>query len=184
MNTSSVSSSVSSSVNSVMNSSGEFTGLQTFAIFSVVVIITIGIGYLVFNYEYATSPWWSDRFYATKGIFDWLNFQGLSTIGPGWFGLNQAAIPFSLSQSSVLNDISNRGLGEKGKPNREFWCFVGEDFTGRYCVKVPGPKSFDRDRSYWTRLDCELHLANALPAGVITDNGVKYDPLYKGITGP
>ena len=179
-----------------MNSSGEFTGLQTFAIFSVVVIITIGIGYLVFNYEYATSPWWSDRFYATKGIFDWLNFQGLSTMGlrseatkfpyggPGWFGLNQAAIPFSLSQSPVLDDISNRGLGEKGKPNREFWCFVGEDFTGRYCVKVPGPKSCDRDRSYWTRLDCELHLANALPAGVITDNGVKYDPLYKGITGP
>jgi len=158
----------------------DFTGYQTFGIFAIVVLITIGIGSFVYNYDLYSSPWWSDRIYTESGWTDM--FDSFKT---GWFGAWQSAIPFSLAQSPVLDVVSNRDQGNKGgQKQRESWCFVGEDLTGRYCVKVPSPKSCTRDRLYYSRLDCELHLTNALPAGVITDNGVKYDLLSSGRTTP
>jgi hypothetical protein len=60
---------------------------------------------------------------------------------------------------------------------KEVWCFVGEDLTGRACVKVPSPASCDAERSYGSRPDCELQTANRLPSGVITNGGESMIPL-------
>lgn len=60
---------------------------------------------------------------------------------------------------------------------KEVWCFVGEDLTGRACVKVPSPASCDAERSYGSRPDCELQTANRLPSGVITNGGDSMIPL-------
>ena len=65
-------------------------------------------------------------------------------------------------------------------PDTEAWCFVGEDLTGRYCVKVPSAKSCDASRTYKSRQDCELVPAQHLPAGVITKQGTGMLPLLSG----
>jgi hypothetical protein len=62
-------------------------------------------------------------------------------------------------------------------PDTEAWCFVGEDLTGRYCVKVPSAKSCDANRRYKSRQDCEMVSAQHLPAGVITKQGAGMLPL-------
>lgn len=54
---------------------------------------------------------------------------------------------------------------------KESWCFVGEDFTGRWCVNVPSERSCDAERTFGSRSECEMVGANALPAGVIKNNG-------------
>ena len=59
----------------------------------------------------------------------------------------------------------------------ETWCFVGEDLTGRACVKVPSPKSCDEERTFGTRNDCELQTANAMSSGVIKNGGTSMIPL-------
>ena len=60
---------------------------------------------------------------------------------------------------------------------RENWCFVGEDLSGRYCVRVPSDKQCTSERLFHSRVDCEMAAANHLPAGVLTHNGDKYVPL-------
>lgn len=65
-------------------------------------------------------------------------------------------------------------------PDSESWCFVGEDLTGRYCVKVPSAKSCDPGRTYKSRQDCELVPAQHLPAGVVTKQGAGMLPLLSG----
>lgn len=62
-------------------------------------------------------------------------------------------------------------------PDTEAWCFVGEDLTGRYCVKVPSAKSCDAGRTYRSRQDCEMVPAQHLPAGVVTQQGAGILPL-------
>jgi hypothetical protein len=59
----------------------------------------------------------------------------------------------------------------------ETWCFVGEDLTGRACVKVPSPTSCDEERTFGTRNDCELQTANAMPSGVVKNGGTSMIPL-------
>jgi hypothetical protein len=56
-------------------------------------------------------------------------------------------------------------------PDTEAWCFVGEDLTGRYCVKVPSAKSCDAGRTYTSRQDCEMVSAQHLPAGIVKQGG-------------
>jgi len=65
------------------------------------------------------------------------------------------------------------------KHQKESWCFVGEDLTGRYCVQVPSEKSCDTDRVFLTRKDCELTPANHMAAGIIKENGESMLPLAK-----
>jgi zinc transporter ZupT len=66
---------------------------------------------------------------------------------------------------------------EEDRFKKEVWCFVGEDLTGRACVKVPSSASCDAERSYGSRPDCELQTANRLPSGVITNGGTSMIPL-------
>ncbi len=65
-------------------------------------------------------------------------------------------------------------------PDSESWCFVGEDLTGRYCVKVPSAGSCDASRTYKTRQDCELVPAQHLPASIVTKQGAGALPLLSG----
>ena len=66
---------------------------------------------------------------------------------------------------------------KRPRDERENWCFVGEDLSGRYCVHVPSDKQCTSERLFHSRVDCEMAAANHLPAGVLTRNGDKYVPL-------
>jgi len=71
----------------------------------------------------------------------------------------------------------NEKKWRRPKDEREHWCFVGEDLSGRYCVRVPSDKQCTSERLFHSRVDCEMAAANHLPAGVLTRNGDKYVPL-------
>ncbi len=58
------------------------------------------------------------------------------------------------------------------KAEGETWCFVGEDLTGRFCVKVPSANSCSQDRTFGSRSDCEMTAASHMPAGVVSDRGL------------
>lgn len=60
--------------------------------------------------------------------------------------------------------------------SHESWCFVGEDLSGRYCVKVPSDAACTNDRIFFTRGDCELISGSRLVAG-ISNNGQDFRPL-------
>jgi len=66
---------------------------------------------------------------------------------------------------------------KRPRDEREHWCFVGEDLSGRYCVSVPSDKQCTSERLFHSRVDCEMAAANHLPAGVLTRHGDKYVPL-------
>jgi hypothetical protein len=140
--------------------------------------------------ESLSSPWWSERAQVSSGVWDWLKIFDMSGWTASWnsgdlFASSEIGQPFNLWQSPTLRPERPRNQKNPDKDSfRQTWCFVGEDMTGRYCVKVPGPKSCDPDRRYYTRLECEMNLANAMPAGVITNNGVRYDLLSSGNTTP
>jgi hypothetical protein len=65
-------------------------------------------------------------------------------------------------------------------PDSESWCFVGEDLTGRYCVKVPSAGSCDSSRTFQSRQDCEMVTGQHLPASIITKQGAGALPLLSG----
>jgi hypothetical protein len=60
---------------------------------------------------------------------------------------------------------------------KETWCFVGEDMTGRWCVRVPSASACVAERSFSTRSDCELVNASKLPLGVVGGAGTTMAPL-------
>lgn len=59
----------------------------------------------------------------------------------------------------------------------ENWCFVGEDITGRWCVRVPRPDACSPDRLFSSRPGCELVSASPLPLGLVADGGAAMRPL-------
>lgn len=59
----------------------------------------------------------------------------------------------------------------------ENWCFVGEDVTGRWCVKVPRPDACTPERLYSSRPGCELVPASPLPLGLVDKGGAVMNPL-------
>jgi hypothetical protein len=64
----------------------------------------------------------------------------------------------------------NSGFGEN-------WCFVGEDVTGRWCVKVPQPDACSPERLFSSRPGCELVPASPLPLGLVAKGGAAMNPL-------
>ena len=64
----------------------------------------------------------------------------------------------------------------KPKKEKETWCFVGEDFDSRYCVKVPSEKSCTPDRIFHSSSDCEMIKGSHMPAGV-TKHGNDFKPI-------
>ena len=66
---------------------------------------------------------------------------------------------------------------EKAVAKEETWCFVGEDMTGRWCVRVPHRGACDPERAYSSRSDCELTNASRLPLGTNMEGGARVAPL-------
>ena len=62
-------------------------------------------------------------------------------------------------------------------PKEETWCFVGEDMTGRWCVRVPHRGACDAERSYSSKSDCQLTAASRMPLGVNMEGGARVAPL-------
>ena len=46
------------------------------------------------------------------------------------------------------------------------WCFVGEDLTGRWCVKTPEEDLCPKQRVFQSRSECEMKTASASPLGI------------------
>jgi hypothetical protein len=57
------------------------------------------------------------------------------------------------------------------------WCFVGEDLTGRFCVKVPSAELCPKSRAFPTRDECEMVKASPMPLTIQENNGTTAIPL-------
>ena len=68
--------------------------------------------------------------------------------------------------TSPLAQLKTQTAGVATNPG-ETWCFLGEDNTGRWCVKVPIPSLCEPARSYGGRDPCEMTLAQQLPLGLV-----------------
>ena len=60
---------------------------------------------------------------------------------------------------------------------KETWCFVGEDLSGRYCVKVPSETACSSERTFNSRSSCELTPANNMITGTVRNGGIGIQPL-------
>jgi hypothetical protein len=121
-----------------------------------VMLLFIGIG-IWYWMRWKTSPWLADRLTADQHIFDFLKPIG-QEIQPGTF-------PEKTPEP------------EHPPYKKETWCFVGEDKTGRWCVKVPTDHACDPDRTFSTRSDCEIVTASAMPLGFLKYGGASDTPL-------
>jgi hypothetical protein len=72
--------------------------------------------------------------------------------------------------------------GAAGAGFGENWCFVGEDLTGRWCVKVPNSSACSPERLFSSRPGCELVEASASPAGINKNGGATMTPLFAAHT--
>jgi hypothetical protein len=57
------------------------------------------------------------------------------------------------------------------------WCFVGEDLTGRFCVKVLSAELCPKSRAFPTRDECEMVKASPMPLTVQENRGTTSIPL-------
>lgn len=78
--------------------------------------------------------------------------------------------PVSQTDTRVL-------LEQVPERQQESWCFVGEDKTGRWCLRVPNSHACDPDRTYTSQADCELVTASAMPLGFLKNGGASSVPL-------
>jgi hypothetical protein len=78
--------------------------------------------------------------------------------------------------NSIYDLKMNRVDGTKSKEKEETiignWCYVGEDLTGRFCVKVPEAELCPKARAFQTRSECEMVQASPLPLTVQQDRGM------------
>lgn len=71
-------------------------------------------------------------------------------------------------------DIPNTQESSLGRGQ---WCFVGEDMTGRWCVKVPEEGLCPTKRVFVSRTECERKTASASPLGITQDRSTTMIPL-------
>lgn len=156
----------------------------------VIVLVVVGVGaYFAYHYyQLHESPWWDQRAKANSFIWDWIDkFRDSPSLGI-MGNLNDVPSPVQFSAQppppvvAVEPPVPNI---PSPSPPPVAWCFVGEDLTGRYCVKVPSAASCDRTRVFNSQQDCELQMGNAMPAGVVSphDGRVK-SPLSSALLAP
>lgn len=159
----------------------QFSALTTVGILIAVVLVCVGAAVVFQYYTWRESPWWSDRFKASDHIWDWMDiFKSVSSVN--LFG-SVKEIPNPIVTIPIAP--VTQSTSERNPVPTAAWCFVGEDLTGRYCVKVPSSDSCDRTRVYASQQDCELQAANSLPAGVVSPHdGQKMTALSSGLLTP
>jgi hypothetical protein len=160
------------------------SSLSIFGGIIVLLVLCVGAVLAFQYYKLYESPWWSDRAKTANFDFvtDWLDsFRSSPSLNP-LGGLNEVPSGLQLSAPPPVQAPPQANLPT---PPVAAWCFVGEDLTGRYCVKVPSSASCDRTRVFLTQQDCELQSGNAMPAGVVSPHdGRKMTPLSSGILAP
>jgi len=57
------------------------------------------------------------------------------------------------------------------------WCFVGEDMTGRWCVKTPEEGLCPKQRVFQSRSECEMKTASASPLGINQNHDTTMIPI-------
>lgn len=85
----------------------------------------------------------------------------------------------SLKKDTQINQTNQ---SQNGKDNDKEniignWCFVGEDLTGRFCVKVPSAELCPKARAFPTRDECEMVKASPMPLTVQENRGTTAIPL-------
>jgi hypothetical protein len=105
----------------------------------------------------------------------------------GLYRYDIIALPGVISPSGVLTPTGEPTLPSSDMPSKkpaadggfgENWCFVGEDLTGRWCVKVPNASACSPERLFSSRPGCELVEASASPAGINKNGGATMTPLF------
>lgn len=111
----------------------------------------------------------------TGGAWFWISVVGLLAviIGAalwklGYIGLGSSPV-FPVPTTTTLPPP----VPERAVAKEETWCFVGEDMTGRWCVRVPHRGACDSERAYSSRSDCELTEGSRLPLGTNMNGGAK-----------
>jgi hypothetical protein len=155
--------------NSLMMNTVAETSFTLYYAIGTIVLVLLSIGAYVTYQQWAASPWFSDRYWASENLWSWWNPPAISLTELGV--LHQVETPAPVPGAAATVSTSER------EDLKESWCFVGEDLTGRFCVKVPSDASCDKDRLFGSEKDCELTPANHLPAGIIKENGTAMRPL-------
>ena len=79
----------------------------------------------------------------------------------------------ALSKSVRFDVPDNEEEGNQSETepanSTQSWCFVGEDLSGRYCVKVPSDATCTSDRLFKSRDECEMAKGSHMPAGITRD---------------
>jgi len=150
----------------------------------VVVLLCVGAAVAFNSYKLHESPWWSDRAKANNALWDWLDTLRSSPSFGQYGSLREVPSGLQLSAPVPVIPPPVEQIASPSPPPVA-WCFVGEDLTGRYCVKVPSAESCDRTRVFNSQQDCELNNGNAMPAGVVSPHdGRKMTPLSSGLLTP
>jgi hypothetical protein len=125
-----------------------------------VVLLLFVAGIVVyFLVQKESHPWYASR-------ISWMEYL----FGPGAAKETAAATEIGTQDTtSPLSQLKTQTNSIPTKPG-ETWCFLGEDNTGRWCVKVPMPSLCEPSRSYGGRDPCEMTLAQQLPLGLVGNN--------------
>ena len=125
--------------------------------------------------QWLSNPEWYEHFWKHIYTLTWWNPPAVSLTEFGVLHKVDAPItPGADSANKSTNDSDDRRQAKKLK---ESWCFVGEDLTGRYCLKVPSDHACEPRRLFGSLKDCELVPASHMPAGVVQDGGASMRPL-------
>jgi len=79
------------------------------------------------------------------------------------------AIPVLMTGSAASAEEEN-GKKRGTERTKEAWCLVGEDVSGRYCVKVPSESSCVPDRTHRSQEECELTPASRMPLALASSS--------------
>ena len=168
---------------------------HSYSFFVVIVIgllVLAGISVFVLQWKQEASPWGSGPFGAQEQPWykSWWSTAPASDLGVGLAGntMPDTTMPGAKKPGAKKSGATTPGAAATATATpeqslkthmKESWCFVGEDLTGRYCVKVPSEKSCDADRVFGNRKDCELTPANHMATGIVKENGESMLPLAK-----
>ena len=67
---------------------------------------------------------------------------------------------------SRIVQLDKEPVSKTGEYMHGQWCFVGEDLTGRWCVKTPEEGLCPKKRVFRSRSECEMKTASASPLGI------------------
>ncbi len=84
--------------------------------------------------------------------------------------------PAEASQPSETADAAATTKLDERAQKSESWCFVHEDYLGRWCVKSASPNNCDPKNRYTSKEACEMVSASALPLGPVDKRGTVRRP--------